>query len=530
MNNGINKCSSYKRISAAVKFFVFSFIFLQLLNSAKGPGDDDGVLIAIASNIISGKGIRGDFGVDWFYQYARNPLFSCLFLSPFLYISYLLTGIADFTATLAPSVWTIVKMSCAVLGALTIIVFRKLLLHLDFSARRASIWAFFLIISTTAWTYYRILFTENIQMSLITVCLLLSYRIGKKQNKKWERFALYIILIALINTKISAGWMFGVSWILSCRLKDTKSIVKEGVSFCLTAIVGLSLFLYSNYLKCGQWSYVGYGGTYGGIERFGFSTPWWIGVFGLLLSPGKGLFWFTPLSILFFWGIQYLWKKDTVLTIAIIGGILFHLSFHAMWWAWAGAWSWGPRYLVPILPLIMLPVFFKLENMLNTGWRKFPAWFAAVLISLSIFVQILSVIIPNWYYMAIARNVTQKIFPGNYNYGPVCRDDDLLTHWIPEFSSIRGHLWLLKLAFINQKVHKSIPPWKSLDHPVVQNPDWKSINSIIKYKVPRIDWWLTDVFLIHRAKYPIILFNLFVFAGIIILCNKKASWNKDETI
>jgi hypothetical protein len=28
---------------------------------------------------------------------------------------------------------------------------------------------------------------------------------------------------------------------------------------------------------------------------------------------------------------------------------------YSKWWAWHGGWCWGPRFLVPVIPLLLLP-------------------------------------------------------------------------------------------------------------------------------------------------------------------------------
>lgn len=81
-----------------------------------------------------------------------------------------------------------------------------------------------------------------------------------------------------------------------------------------------------------------------------------IGVFGLTLSSGKGLVFFSPLSI---GGIAALpafarsHRAEAVLIAAIVvERILLFGSFSR----WFGGWGWGPRYLVPLGLLLLLPI------------------------------------------------------------------------------------------------------------------------------------------------------------------------------
>ncbi|MBN1564884.1 MAG: hypothetical protein JXA10_13640, partial [Anaerolineae bacterium] len=92
-----------------------------------------------------------------------------------------------------------------------------------------------------------------------------------------------------------------------------------------------------------------------GYEEEGFTTPVWEGVVGLLISPGKSVFLYAPPLIL----SVILWPRFRRVYPAL-GAFLAvawgsALVFYGAWWAWHGGWCWGPRFLVPLLPLSCLP-------------------------------------------------------------------------------------------------------------------------------------------------------------------------------
>jgi hypothetical protein len=124
---------------------------------------------------------------------------------------------------------------------------------------------------------------------------------------------------------------------------------------------------------------------FGGPLRFGytgesFTTPPWQGIAGLLISPGKGVFLYAPPLIL----SLTLWPRfrrvypalGEFLALAWITA----LPFFGMWWAWDGGWSWGPRFLVPLIPLSGLPLIMLPEKRV---WRGI----AAALILVGIVIQ-----------------------------------------------------------------------------------------------------------------------------------------------
>jgi hypothetical protein len=104
-----------------------------------------------------------------------------------------------------------------------------------------------------------------------------------------------------------------------------------------------------NVLRFGDPLHFGYAGE-------GFTTPLWEGMAGLLFSPGKGVFFYAPPLIL----SGMLWRRFRRIYPAL-GGFLAvawmaALIFYGTWWAWHGGWSWGPRFLLPLIPLSMLPL------------------------------------------------------------------------------------------------------------------------------------------------------------------------------
>ena len=94
-------------------------------------------------------------------------------------------------------------------------------------------------------------------------------------------------------------------------------------------------------------------GFSGSLSRF--SEPWGVGQAGLLVSPGKGLLWFTPVALVALAGlVQALRSRDRWLPVACGLGALVHLVAMGRWSEWHGGWSFGPRLMTDALPLLFL--------------------------------------------------------------------------------------------------------------------------------------------------------------------------------
>jgi hypothetical protein len=93
------------------------------------------------------------------------------------------------------------------------------------------------------------------------------------------------------------------------------------------------------------------------------------GSFGLMLSPNKGIFIFAPiLSVLF--AVPFVWKKlpaparCLILSFGISAVLYVLLIAQLNNW---GAFGWGPRYLLPIVPVL----FFAVGMTLVPLWDKY---------------------------------------------------------------------------------------------------------------------------------------------------------------
>lgn len=93
-----------------------------------------------------------------------------------------------------------------------------------------------------------------------------------------------------------------------------------------------------------------------------FDTPVWIGLYGLLLSPGKGLFVFAAPVLAGLAGLVSLARVRPGLAAAAVAQALASLLFFAHYSFWEGGYCFGPRYLVPLLPALLLPLALAVDR------------------------------------------------------------------------------------------------------------------------------------------------------------------------
>ena len=100
-----------------------------------------------------------------------------------------------------------------------------------------------------------------------------------------------------------------------------------------------------------------WGRAAGGYEG-GFSTTPLAGLHGLLFSLGKSAFIYNPVLLLLPWAFVAGWRHYRAETLFVLLSLAPAFLIYAWWGNWWGGWGWGPRHLVPLLPLMFIPIAF----------------------------------------------------------------------------------------------------------------------------------------------------------------------------
>ncbi|HLV35278.1 MAG TPA: hypothetical protein VKY59_09205, partial [Spirillospora sp.] len=94
-------------------------------------------------------------------------------------------------------------------------------------------------------------------------------------------------------------------------------------------------------------------------------------LYGLTFSPAKGLFLISPFLLLCVPGLIAMWRRghqQRPLVVALALSIAALFAFYAssvMWW---GGHTVGPRYLIPILPFMTLPIILTFAYLFRRVW------------------------------------------------------------------------------------------------------------------------------------------------------------------
>jgi hypothetical protein len=83
-----------------------------------------------------------------------------------------------------------------------------------------------------------------------------------------------------------------------------------------------------------------------------FNHPLVAGLYGLLLSPAAGLFIYVPLLPLALVGLFLTMRRLPLLASTALVVLAVRIPVYAVWFGWSAYWVWGPRYLVPAMPVL----------------------------------------------------------------------------------------------------------------------------------------------------------------------------------
>lgn len=212
--------------------------------------------------------------------------------------------------------------------------------------------------------------------------------------------------------------------------KSWRPVSRQLLIYALPVVImAATLFLY-NYLRFGSILETGYHFRTGGE---GFNTPLWWGALGLTISPARGLLWYSPPVILAIFSWPSFHRRQRRLSWLLMVIVLFHIVAFGMWWSWWGGYGWGPRFLLPIVPLLLVVTLPGLDRAKRGSWP----WRLAVLTLLiaGIGVQVAGVTIdPNLYEQHLdAERPAPADQPLRYHHDPALVFDvnasPILYHW-----------------------------------------------------------------------------------------------------
>jgi hypothetical protein len=244
---------------------------------------------------------------------------------------------------------------------------------------------------------------------------------------------------------------------------------KKSISSFLVVLGIIIIFVgLVNYWKYGSFTEFGYG-VYN--EHKG-----WNGLIGLLISPGSGIIFYFPVAILLPLALKYMYNREKWLfflfTYVLVVTWLFYGTLSDLEpSSWNGSVSWGPRYLITMLPFITIAsgtLFLNLKN------RLFLKATIIILCVAGFFINLLGILI--WYdygysYGLQVGGLMKYAVPPNDHMTPsfmqynnrIDTFSELIT-FIPNYSPIVLHFGALLSNYVSQCSQCQTPDYWSYGH------------------------------------------------------------------
>jgi hypothetical protein len=326
----------------------------------------------------------------------------------------------------------IVSCTSAFVAGWLAVLFYSLCRRFQLNVKQALMASLILVFSTFLFPYFKSFMREP----LLTLCLLggvsgvLTTAVTPRHRWPLVSAGLFLGYGVLTKTAFLINVVPILIYLAGKLYNDHERPTKQKVSDLLAfgvpiLVVGFGGIALYNVLRFGDPLNLGYsGGTT-------FTTPLLTGLFGLLLSPGKGLAWFAPVLLMLPWALMPFWKEYRNEAGCIVGIVVLNLLLYGLYTAWGGDGSWGPRYLAPLLPILLLPVVLYLARAGRTVRR-----IAAGLMIAGVVVQFGGTAV---YAGSYLREIQEYPYQRNFD------DPEFLykSHFIPDFSPIIGHWKIL---------------------------------------------------------------------------------------
>jgi hypothetical protein len=395
---------------------------------------------------------------------------------------------------------TAVSLTSAFVGAFVAILFFSLLQRLGLAVKPSISMTLALIFSTFLLWYFKMYLRE----SILTLCMLgaFYFLLPALHEAKRQRslivagsFVGFGILTKLVFALNAFPFLLYLLWNKEHATHRTfKDKLNDVILFSIPIVlIGCAGTGFYNYLRMGNPFDTGYtGGT-------SFPTPLYVGLYGLLLSPGKGLIWFAPILMFLLWAFKPYWQQHKPEAACILGLFILNILLYSKYISWGGDGSWGPRYLAPLVPLLLIPVVVYLQRT-SASIKKI----AVGLIVAGCLVQAGGVSI---YAGAYIREI------GEFPYQKQFDDQEFLyrTHFIPNFSPVIGH-WRMLTRNIGEHVQGSYPKFQFDSQqsgkriPLVLDDQGKLLHTL--------DFWF--MYALYSGVSSTIIIALFI--GLMMIC------------
>jgi len=423
-----------------------------LVNLACMPGllmdGDPNAWRAEASSILLHGGLEvprrlmfGDLG-QWFAQhvhtgawYSKFGVMNALMSLPPMWLQYV-SGGADWALSTRPWLLLYNLWNVALSALLAVLLYRAAAAYTPRLALRA-LFVLAVMYCTFLWFYQRAQNSEIYQVIFFTALFLCLRECRRTQAFRWA-LAVWLFALALVLTRVVYGLLLPLMAPLLlyalCAGREWPEIrrmtPKLAAALALPPVLIVALLAWINHVKFGAPWLTGYH-QWEPLRHLPTGN-WAEGLYGFLLAPRFSIFLYFPPLAFALLGLRRFARAYPFDTVAVFACLATFLLFLAKLPSWAGEWTYGPRYLLFVLPLASLPALAFAESLIEkrTAWpARALAGVAFAALGYSAYLQIQVNRLPyyTYYYARAAADISPRAVAYFENHVGVI-SGDLLRH------------------------------------------------------------------------------------------------------
>ncbi|MYD94385.1 MAG: phospholipid carrier-dependent glycosyltransferase [Chloroflexi bacterium] len=353
----------------------------------------------------------------------------------------------------------------ALATAVGVVLVYRILRRLQYGERVAIVSALIYAVGTMAWPYAKFDFSEPLVTTFLLAAVWLSLVYGSTGRLRFVALAglaafaavltkyVSVITVPILMTGLVVGAHSGDSWRKTLRqsVRPVLLFLAPFLIVLLPALVAAATLFDFRLLYVHE--------LIGGLQRGWLELPFGLGLGGLITSWGKGVLWYNPILLVTLPALPWFvhrhgWRSLIFLAIPVAYALLYSRKQ-----VWYGGNAWGPRYLVPALPLLVIvgaPLFERVTERART-WLPGAALAGVVLISAG--VQFMGVSKDFAGYLDLFQQQVADAIPlkgaiyGGADYQPWSsiqpEGDYAAVLYAYQFSPLLAHAWLLRADATN---------------------------------------------------------------------------------
>lgn len=280
-------------------------------------------------------------------------------------------------------------MDDAALSALTCVVLYVFAYRLGYGYRVAMLVSLGFGLGTLAWPYSKYAWSEPVTAVFLLLAVWAAHEAAQASSWRWalaSGLALGLAVGSKITTALAVPVIVGYLLLADPSVGLRPRVLLRVLPFLAPLATAALLIGLFDLVRFGSMANTGYN-----IDSLKDMLRVWppVGIAGLLVSPGKSLFLYSPLAVLGAIGWAVLAQRRLATALMIVLIVLGHVLAVGVLGIWSGDLAWGPRYLVPITALLVLPA----GALLRWSGRRVFEWVFLGLVAAGVLVNIGAVLL-----------------------------------------------------------------------------------------------------------------------------------------